>query len=605
MYTSPVLRTRLVATLVAALFIALIAGVSQAAALDANAAAQVAKLTASDDAAGDIFGYATAISDNTAIVGARRDDDKGTDSGSAYVFVRGVGSWPQQAKLTAADGAAGDEFGYGVWVSGDTAIVGAPYDDAAAADSGSAYVFVRSGTTWTQQAKLTAADGVAGAYFGRSVGVMGDTVVVGAYGDDDKGAGSGSAYVFVRSGTTWTQQGKLTAADGAAGDSFGLSAAVTGDTAVVGSLYDDDKGTDSGSAYVFVRSGTSWTQQAKLTASDGAANDSFGYTLAASGDTALVTAHFDDDKGADSGSTYVFVRSGTAWTQQTKLTASDGMPQDYFGMSVGVSGDTAVIGAHQDDDKGQQSGSAYVFMRSGTAWTQEDKITADDGAEGDLFGISVGVSGSTAIVGSWLDDDAGLDSGSAYVFSLTPAAAAYQLHYAAGAGGTISGAASQTVDAGANGTAVTAVPNTGYYFVQWSDGFLKATRTDIGITEDVSVTALFAPNRATSITIKTAATLTYIGRTVRLSGLVTPQDMIGVNIVVYVMKPGKTYWTYSSNRTVYTYAGSPASWLYPYYFKPGMARGYYKFKARCPAPGFASSAGFATSESPMITIRVR
>ena len=114
-----------------------------------------------------------------------------------------------------------------------------------------------------------------------------------------------------------------------------------------------------------------------------------------------------------------------------------------------------------------------------------------------------------------------------------------------------------------------------------------------------------ALDAATSITIKTAATSTYIGRTVRLSGLVTPQTMIGVNIVVYVMKPGKTYWTYSSNRTVYTYAGSPASWVYPYYFKRGMARGYYKFKARCPAPGFASSAGYAMSESTTIQIRVR
>ena len=164
------------------------------------------------------------------------------------------------------------------------------------------------------------------------------------------------------------EQAKLTASDGAAYDYFGCSVAVSGDgsTAVIGAHGDDDIGNNSGSVYVFTRSGSSWTQQAKLTASDGASGDLFGYSVAVSGDgsTAVIGAHGDDDRGIDSGSAYVFTRSGSSWTQQAKLTASDGAASDLFGWSVAVSGDgsTAVIGAYYDDDRGSNSGSAYVFI---------------------------------------------------------------------------------------------------------------------------------------------------------------------------------------------------------------------------------------------------
>ena len=394
--------------------------------------AEQAKLTASDGADSDYFGYSVAVSGdgNTAVIGARYDDDRGSESGSAYVFTRSGGSWTQQAKLTASDGAAGDVFGYSVAVSGDgsTAVIGAHGDDDRGSESGSAYVFTRSGSSWTQQAKLTASDGAAGDIFGYSVAVSGDgnTAVIGAYGDDDRGIESGSAYVFTRSGGSWTQQAKLTASDGAAGDvfDFGYSVAVSGDgsTAVIGAYGDDDRGSESGSAYVFTRSGGSWTQQAKLTASDGAAGDVFGYSVAVSGDgsTAVIGAHGDDDRGSESGSAYVFTRSGSSWTQQAKLTASDGAAGDIFGYSVAVSGDgnTAVIGAYGDDDRGIESGSAYVFTRSGSSWTQQAKLTASDGAAGDLFGWSVAVSGdgSTAVIGAHGDDDRGYQSGSAYIF---------------------------------------------------------------------------------------------------------------------------------------------------------------------------------------------
>jgi hypothetical protein len=377
---------------------------------------QEAKLKPIDATAGDSFGYSVALSGDTALVGAYGDDDGGSASGSAYVFVRSGTSWTLQAKLTAADAAADDNFGTSVSISGDSALVGAHQDDDGGDASGSAYVFARSGTSWAQQAKLTAADGAASDQFGVSVSVSGESAVVGAVFDDDAGNSSGSAYVFARSGTSWTQQAKLTAADAAANDSFGYSVALEGDTAVVGAYWDDDTAVNSGSAYVFVRSGTSWTQQAKLNAADAAADDRFGISVSLSGDSALVGAFMDDDGGEVSGSAYVFARSGTSWAQQAKLIAADDAAYDYFGRSVSISGDTAIVGSHYDDDWGTNCGGAYVFVRSGTNWTQQAKLTAADAAAEDLFGFLVSLSGDCALLGAPGDDDAGNFSGSAYVF---------------------------------------------------------------------------------------------------------------------------------------------------------------------------------------------
>jgi len=378
------------------------------------------KITASDAASLDLFGTSVSISGDTAIVGAFFDDDAGDRSGSAYIFVRSGSTWTEQAKLTASDAAAGDQFGISVSISGDTAIVGARVDDDAGSSSGSAYVFTRSGTTWTQQAKLTASDAARGDVFGTFVSILGDTAIVGAEGDDDAcpsdPCSSGSAYVFVRSGTTWTEQAKLTASDAAAFDAFGIRISISGDTAIVSAPLDDDAGVSSGSAYVFVRSGTTWTQQAKLTASDAAERDRFGISVSISGDTAIVGASDDDDAGPNSGSAYVFVRSGTTWTEQAKLTASDAFEADRFGTSVSILGDTAIAGVPGDDDAGSSSGSAYVFTRSGTTWTEQDKLTASDAAFLDSFGISVSISGDTAIVGANFDSDGGAQSGSAYIF---------------------------------------------------------------------------------------------------------------------------------------------------------------------------------------------
>ena len=381
------------------------------------------KTIATDGAALDSFGYSVALSGDTALVGVYHDDvGANNDQGSAYVYVRSGTTWTQQAQLTALDGAVNDFFGMSVALSGDTALVGAPgYNVGAVSNQGSAYVFVRSGGIWTQQAQLTASDGASGDSFGYSVALSDDTALVGAY-YDNVGAitGQGSAYIFVRSGTTWTQQTTLTASNGAAYDKFGYAVSLSGDTALVGAYHDDvGANTNQGSAYVFVRSGTVWTQQAQLTALDGALGDSFGYSVALSGDTALVGAYYDN-VGANTaqGSAYIFVRSGITWTQQTPLTASDGAAGDSFGYSVALSGDTALVGAYYDDvGASTDQGSAYIFARRGTSWTQQTQLTAWDGAAGDNFGSSVALTGATALVGALTDDVGGnVDQGSAFFY---------------------------------------------------------------------------------------------------------------------------------------------------------------------------------------------
>jgi hypothetical protein len=363
------------------------------------------KILAGDGAAGDYFGEAVAISGTTAIVGAFADQDNGSASGSAYLFDTTTGA--QSAKLTASDAAAEDFFGLSVSISGTTAIVGATGDDDNGASSGSAYLF--DTTTGAQIFKLKAGDGAAADQFGRSVGISGTTAIVGAWQEDDNGSASGSTYLFDT--TTGTQTAKLTAGDGAANDYFGSSVAISGTTAIVGAYGDDDNGSSSGSAYLFDTA--TGAQIAKLTASDAAANDEFGSRVAISGTIAIVGAYQDDDNGANSGSAYLF--DTTTGAQIGKLTASDGAVDDRFGWAVAISGTTAIVGAFGDDDNGSISGSSYLFDT--TTGAQIAKLTASDGAAGDYFGQAVAIFDDIAIISARADKDNGTNSGSAYIYS--------------------------------------------------------------------------------------------------------------------------------------------------------------------------------------------
>jgi len=303
-----------------------------------------------------------ALSGDTALIGAVEDDDGGDGSGSAYVFVRSGSSWSQQAKLTASDAAAGDSFGKSVSIQGDTALVGAFEDDSGGTDDGSAYVFVRSGTSWSQQAELIGSDSYVFDWFGHSVSLSGDTALIGTprYGHNDLGV----AYVFERSGTTWAQQQILIPAAGIIGDYIGYSVALAGDTAVLGAPYDTYNGANAGVAYVFTRSGSSWSEETFLRAEDCGGGDEFGSSIAISGHTVLIGAHLQGGYAAQTGAAYVFTKTGAIWSQEAKLGASDPDVSDYFGCSVSIDGDVAVAGAWGSDGLGYNDGAAYVFTRT-------------------------------------------------------------------------------------------------------------------------------------------------------------------------------------------------------------------------------------------------
>jgi uncharacterized protein (TIGR03437 family) len=342
---------------------------------------------------GDQFGWSESVSGNTAVIGAA---SKNNAEGAAYVFVLSGGVWSRQQELTASDAAADDELGYSVSVSGDTAVIGAW---GKALNQGAAYVFVRSNGVWTQQQELTASDGAGGDGFGFSVSVSGDTALIGA-------PGNGAAYVFVRSGGVWSKQQELTASDEAASDYFGYSVSVSGNTALIGA---SAKNTNQGAAYVFVQSGQVWTQQQELTASDGATDDSFGFSVSVSGGTSAIGA---PGNSGSQGAAYGFLLSGGVWGQQQKVTASDGAAGDSFGNSVSVSGASAVIGAYH---KNADQGASYLFGFSGGVWAQQQELTASDGVAYDYFGCSVSVSGDTAAIGA-VGRNNGL--GAAYVFAV-------------------------------------------------------------------------------------------------------------------------------------------------------------------------------------------
>src|SRR5579871_392822 len=357
-------------------------------------------LTASDAASSTRFGQSVAISGTTAVVGA---PSSGGTVGAAYIFISSGGSWQQQAKLTASDGVIGDQFGTAVSIDGQNVVVGAPF----AASRGAAYIFTGSGSTWTQQAKLTGSDSVGNDQFGTSVGISGTTAVVGA----SNAVGHGAAYVFTSASGTWSQQGELTDPDPVAGDLYGMSVSISATTIVVGV---PGRANSKGSAFVYATSGTSWVQQALLIAADGATGDKFGSSVAVSGDSAIVGA---PDKGGTFtpiGAAYTFIRSGATWTQQAKLQSSDG--GGAFGYSVGLSGTTAIVG---EIFNSQLKGAAFIFVRSGATWTPQATLTASDIAIGVEFGTSVAISGTSAVSGSPLNTS---QQGAAYVFAQSGAA---------------------------------------------------------------------------------------------------------------------------------------------------------------------------------------
>ena len=402
-----------------------------ASAASADSWAQQAKLTASDGAFMDQFGASVSISGDTLVIGARYDDG---DQGSAYIFEKPMGGgWTdmtETAKLTASDGASLDQFGVSVSISGDIVVIGARGSDSF---RGAAYVYEKPVSGWvdmTETAKLTTSDSAASQVFGSSVAICGDTIVVGADGDTENGFKSGAAYVFEKPVGGWkdkTETAKLLASDGAAYDDFGASVTISGDTVIVGANGDDLTYPGQGSAYVFVKPVGGWvkmTETAKLTASDGSASDYFGAFVAIDGNTVVIGSPGVDITNEvtiyNVGRAYVFEKPLGGWvdmTETAKLNASDGDANSGFGAAVDISLDTVAIGAWGNNG---YIGAVYIFEKSADSWTdmtEAAKLTASDGMAYDDFGYSVAISQETVIAGAHLDDDNGTSSGSAYVFA--------------------------------------------------------------------------------------------------------------------------------------------------------------------------------------------
>lgn len=446
---------------------------------------EIAKITASDGKQDDEFGYSVAISGNTVVVGGPQNDDNGYNSGAAYIFYRdagGVDNWGEIVKITARNddwwetrefgysvaitgdtlavgapqyyggvyifyrnqggtdnwgevkkltGKSSSEFGASVSINGDLVLVGAPRDEDNGFNSGSAYIFYRNHggpNNWGEVKKFTAGDIMAHDWFGKSVAIDNDTIVIGVSNKDDIGNSSGVVYIFYRDhggNDNWGEFKKFTSSDNGGSDRFGQSVSIRGDMLVVGANSVD------GSAYVYYRNyggSDNWGEVAKIIPTDGVWNDYFGHCVAASDNTMVVGAYGDDDNGSNNGAHYIYYRDqggSDNWELIKKSVSSDGRGidwgGDYFGRSISICEDTLVVGAPWDDDNGTSSGAAYVYYRDrGTTdnWGLVKKIIASDSVTGDHFGQAVSVSGDTIVVGADLEDDDGWTwrTGAAYIF---------------------------------------------------------------------------------------------------------------------------------------------------------------------------------------------
>lgn len=418
---------------------------------------QILKATALDGSIDDFYGYSAAMSGDYAIIGSIRSSKDVNNlneiqgAGAAYIFKRIGTTWIQEAKIVASDRATFDQFGYSVSISGDYVIVGAwnkgKRDTVTnfVNPEGAAYIFKRTGSTWTQQAKIVASDKTAGDQFGISVAIRGDYAIVGAYKEDNDVTGTniaydaGAAYIFKRVDSTWTQEAKIVASVRTSVDLFGYSVAINGDYAFVGAVTEDEDATESntlqeaGAVYVFKRTGTNWAQTAKIIAKDRATNSQFGNAIATNGDYLIIGAYFDasDAEGMNpqnrAGSAYIFKRTGSTWTQEVKFTAKDRLAHDQFGISVDINDDYAIVGAYLNDtdteggNYAENAGAAYIFKRTGTTWASNAKVIANDRSSISGFGRAVAINNSYALVSTpFADKGSGIHGkGAAYFFEPT------------------------------------------------------------------------------------------------------------------------------------------------------------------------------------------
>jgi len=388
---------------------------------------ETAKIYASDASPSDEFGFSVSISGDNIVVGS---ESANNGYGKAYLFTKPSGGWTsitETAKLSRSSTSQGGGFGCSVSISGDNIVIGEKLDDANGNWSGSAYVFTKPGSVWTDVtavAKLTPTDGAASDEFGFSVAISGDNIVVGAYRDDDSGNNSGSVYVFTKPGSGWTdmnETGKLLPSTAATNDQFGFSVAISGENVLVGAIGNNVSGSQSGSGYAYTKPTVGWgnmTETAQLISSDNSGAQ-MGFSGGISGDNIILGATNDWINGNNAGAIYFFKKSGVNWSNSTELVKFTspqfyGNQQDYYGRAVAIDGDYAVIGVPLFQE---ETGMAYVLFYDGTNWITQAQLLASDGAFYQLFGHTVSISGDNIVIGALNDDDNGSNSGLAYIFT--------------------------------------------------------------------------------------------------------------------------------------------------------------------------------------------
>jgi hypothetical protein len=357
---------------------------------------QLAELKGSDTVKYDYFGVAAAISGTTAVVGASGH----AGGGRAYVFTKTSKGWKQAGELKGSDTIAGDDFGAAVAISGTSIVIGAQGHGLYA---GRAYVFTKTSKGWKQAGELKGSDTVAGAQFGGSVTIAGTTAVIGAA---NAATASGRAYVFAKTAKGWKQAAELKGSDTTTNDGFGNAVSISGTTVIIGAHYHAQI---SGRAYVFAKTAKGWKQAAELKGSDTVADDYFGASVGISGTTAVIGA---DNHATRTGRAYVFTKTAKGWKQAAELKGSDSVVGDYFGNAVGISGTTIITTSSNHADS---AGRAYVFTKTGKGWKQAVELKGTGAGAPDGFGTSVGISGTTAIVGANVQ---AVYAGRAYVFQV-------------------------------------------------------------------------------------------------------------------------------------------------------------------------------------------
>jgi hypothetical protein len=373
------------------------------------------KIVASDGFTDDYFGWAYSISNDDLLISAIHNHTGIREAGFVYHFRHDGSNWVEMEKLSASDPEVFDRFGWAVAISGDQALISSLGDDDKGFEAGAVYHLVHDGERWNEHAKFYARDTDPFDFFGYEISISGDYALISAMLDDEGGVDAGAAYVFHLEGTEWIERAKLIPNDAQAGDNFGTAVILAGNYAFVGSLADADY---TGSVYVFHRNGSAWTQEAKLVASDASPYSHFGRSLAVYRDRIVVGAPYHDDEGADDGAVYVFRREDTTWIEEAKLLSSDRQLGDHFGRSVAIYDEYVMVGVSRDDDLGDDAGSAYLFKRDGTAWTEQFKILPSDGVERDHFGRLVLLAEGFALVASTFDDvDNHRDAGSVYCYT--------------------------------------------------------------------------------------------------------------------------------------------------------------------------------------------